>query len=356
MAPTRPDGTTSRSLDRCRPRSNLGTGPRVAGRRRRPLPAIRWFRASAGTAAGSRMCSVSHDGPLLLRCRPRPPIPVCRPCSKHSCEELVVPTASLPARRKFKRDAPAGHRLWQHHPNSRARPLRRLPVRQDAWVSGRCRSENRAGRTTSSSAKGSTECDPLARAGVRVTAPERATIWRGSPVRHHVGYRMPMRRYALPGGASVHVRCTARCRRRRSWRVLRSGDARGVVSRSGCGGSVGCAWLALGVEDGLQLAEGVVGVVARLWRSSGSAVRLCSSKTGRPRAGERVLRDAVRFVPVVEPLVVVVELPQLVAAVLAGRQRRDRRLDVARGVDRVVGLAGEDVRRSRARGRCRPRS
>ena len=52
--------------------------------------------------------------------------------------------------------------------------------------------------------------------------------------------------------------------------------------------------------------------MARLWRSSGSAVRLCSSQSGSA-AGRRngFGRDALGCVPVVESLVVVVELPQL---------------------------------------------
>ena len=68
--------------------------------------------------------------------------------------------------------------------------------------------------------------------------------------------------------------------------------------------------------------------MALLWRSSGSAVRLCISKIGSAAGpGVRVLRDAAGRVPVVEAFVVVVEFPDFLGSVLGGRQRGDRGLN-----------------------------
>ena len=87
-------------------------------------------------------------------------------------------------------------------------------------------------------------------------------------------------------------------------------------------------------------------------RRSGCAARRRARRPGR----ERVRGDAVRRVPVVEALVVVVELPQLAGAVRAGGQGGDDRLDVAAGSTASKGVAGQDVRLGRRPGSRRPRS
>ena len=103
--------------------------------------------------------------------------------------------------------------------------------------------------------------------------------------------------------------------------------------------------VALGIEKRLHLTQGVLGVVGAVlpFLGIGGEVVQLEDRLGGG-SGERVLRDAVRFVPVVEPLVVVVELPELVGAVVAGRQRSrstDSTCDGAStGVER---LAREDV-------------
>ena len=185
----------------------------------------------------------------------------------------------------------------------------------------------------------------------------------------HAGHRLPHRGRRVHRARRVpRGRAGARRRRRaraavghaagrRAWRASgrRSGDAAppgassppacpATVRRRGCGAQAGAASPRARAEHRLHLRQHVRrarGEVLPLLGVPAQVVQLVEGLGGRRREGVR--RQAVLGVPLIEPLVVVVELPELARPAVGGRQGRDDRLDVGRARGGLVRLAGEEV-------------
>ena len=151
------------------------------------------------------------------------------------------------------------------------------------------------------------------------------------------------------GRPSRHVNTCTRCTQHpRSRAIVPSRSAQSPVGRIAVLGHETLG-LALLLEHGLQQAQrrrrvGRARTVLALLGVDGQVVQL-PLVFGRG-AEERVGRVAVGLPPVVEPLVVVVELPELRRAIDARRRGRDHALDLRRLADRCERLPREEVRRA----------
>ena len=161
----------------------------------------------------------------------------------------------------------------------------------------------------------------------------------------------------LPGDAVALIRPAVEVRRRRAGAASPPDGARSV-RRRGCGCAAGAASPPAARSSTDCNCASVSGdPAARLCRSSGSAVRLCSSKRGSAGgAAKGFAAHAVLGVPLVEPLVVVVELPELGAppSPVGSAAITDSMLDGLR--DGLERLAVEDVALGADPVRRRPRS